>query len=346
MQPALPCPTPPPLPQPHSPQPHTRTNRTLPRLLLCPRKARRRAEDALLERRRSQVRFCVSGGDTTQQTEQWVSQEIMNSKAELLQELMMAASESNFFASAPIFLTQLVKIHGTENAQNVDFIINSFTLTGVALMCGEAVGVPVAGFCLQPTCIPSDDPDWHAIIPVDGGGLSFIENLEAGLFTSHASLKLFRSVFTDWPFSSLSLTNMRESEGLEPSQTWRAAFKWEVCDGLKALPTAWLMHAGRRVLRADTAKRARNLAHAQFPLVIPMLPDAFPRPKDWHAREDLKHAFSPRAMPRPTRRARADCSFAPARCARCSLGRRDAGPNPSSPPTSFSCAPQLLAVAS
>ena len=50
-------------------------------------------------------------------------------------------------------------------APKVDLIINAFTLTGVALMCGEAHGIPVAGFCLQPTCIPSDDEDWHATAP-------------------------------------------------------------------------------------------------------------------------------------------------------------------------------------
>ena len=48
-------------------------------------------------------------------------------------------------------------------APKVDLIINAFTLTGVALMCGEAHAIPVAGFCLQPTCIPSDDDDWRAL---------------------------------------------------------------------------------------------------------------------------------------------------------------------------------------
>lgn len=170
-----------------------------------------------------------SGGDTTRQTEQWVSQEIMSSKAELLQEIMMAASESNFFASAPIFLQHLESIN--TSSQKVDLIIYAFTLTGVALMCGEKCGIPAAGFCMQPTCMPSDDPDWHAIIPVNGGGLSFVEELEAKLFTSHTSLKIFRSVFTDWPFSSLSLNTMRLQLGLQPSETWRAAFKWQACDG-------------------------------------------------------------------------------------------------------------------
>lgn len=88
----------------------------------------------------------------------------------------MAASEANFFASAPIFLHHLKQLQtGGKSSRPVDLIINAFTLTGVALLCGEVMSIPVAGFCLQPTCIPSDDKDWHAIIPVNGGGLSLIE---------------------------------------------------------------------------------------------------------------------------------------------------------------------------
>jgi len=102
------------------------------------------------------VRFVCSGGDTQRQTETWVSKEIMGSKTEALQELMLAASEANFFASAPVFMHHLARLQATA-ATKVDLIINAFTLTGVALMCGEAHGIPVAGFCLQPTCIPSDD---------------------------------------------------------------------------------------------------------------------------------------------------------------------------------------------
>jgi len=132
-------------------------------------------------------------------------------------------------------------------APKVDLIINAFTLTGVALMCGEAHGIPVAGFCLQPTCIPSDDDDWHAIVPIDSGGDSLIERAEAKLFTSHTSLKPVRRAFNHFPWSGLSLPALRAQFGLESSITWKAAFRW------------------------------------QLPLVIPMLPNSFKRPSDWPA---------------------------------------------------------------
>ena len=112
-------------------------------------------------------------------------------------------------------------------APKVDLIINAFTLTGVALMCGEAHGIPVAGFCLQPTCIPSDDEDWHAtapattsdpgcnriypgcspscnrmctacnrvcprhaIVPIDSNGDSLIDRAEVRLCTSHTLIRV------------------------------------------------------------------------------------------------------------------------------------------------------------
>jgi len=190
-----------------------------------------------------EVRFRNAGGDTEGQLSSWVSQEIMSSKTEALQELMMAASESNFFASAPILIHHLRQYaaHGPP----VDLIINAFTLTGVALLCGELCHIPVAGFCLQPTCIPSDDPNWHAIIPVDGGVLSLVEKMEENLFTSHAALKPVKKIFNELPFSALSLTSLRAQYNLARSSTWKAAFTWSL------------------------------------PIIIPMLPDAFARPKDW-----------------------------------------------------------------
>ena len=192
------------------------------------------------------VRFVCSGGDTQRQTETWVSKEIMGSKTEALQELMLAASEANFFASAPVFMHHLARLQAAA-APKVDLIINAFTLTGVALMCGEAHGIPVAGFCLQPTCIPSDDEDWHAIVPIDSGGDSLIDRAEAKLFTSHTSLKPVRRAFNHFPWSGLSLPALRAQFGLEASITWKAAFRW------------------------------------QLPLVVPMLPSSFKRPSDWPA---------------------------------------------------------------
>jgi len=190
-----------------------------------------------------EVRFLCTGGDTQRQTETDVSKEIMSSRTEVLQELMMAASEMNFFPSAPVIMHHLGALQASPRP--VDVIINAFTLTGVALMCGEAYGVPAVGFCLQPSCIPSADDDWHAVLPVDGGGLSCCERIEELACTSHASLKTLRDAMEKLPFSSLSLPAQRAQWGLTHSDTWKAAFKWKL------------------------------------PIVIPMLPAAFKRPSDW-----------------------------------------------------------------
>ena len=132
---------------------------------------------------------------------------------------MMAAAEADFFSSAPVFMHHLRRL--VTDGTPPDLIINSFTLSGVALLCGEAHGIPVAGFCAQPSSIPSDDAHWQSVIPIDSwgsGGLSLIDVLEEKLFTSHSSLKQMRKLFERTPFSSLSLPALREQYGLEDSK--------------------------------------------------------------------------------------------------------------------------------
>ena len=131
---------------------------------------------------------------------------------------MMAAAEADFFSSAPVFMHHLRRL--VTDGTPPDLIINSFTLSGVALLCGEAHGIPVAGFCAQPSSIPSDDAHWQSVIPIDSwgsGGLSLIDVLEEKLFTSHSSLKQMRKLFERTPFSSLSLRAARavRPRGLE-----------------------------------------------------------------------------------------------------------------------------------
>ena len=49
--------------------------------------------------------------------------------------------------------------------------------------------VPVAGFCLQPTCIPSSDPDWKNVIPIETHGAGgFIDRFEEKHFTSQKNM--------------------------------------------------------------------------------------------------------------------------------------------------------------
>jgi len=159
---------------------------------------------------RGEVRFLCSGGDTTRQTETWLAQALVNTQSEAIQAIMMAAAESNFFNSAPVMVHQLRTFQGPEaTLQPVDLIVNSFTLTGVALLCGEVHQIPVAGFCLQPSSIPSADKEWKSVIPIESHGISLLNSLESSLFTTHTTLGPMRALMEENPFANLSLPNLR-----------------------------------------------------------------------------------------------------------------------------------------
>ncbi len=108
---------------------------------------------------RGAVRFLPSGGDTELQTSGWVEQKAMSTKTEVMQMIMLAASEANFFASAPVVAHQIERA-ATE--QPLDLLVSGFTMTGVGLLMSERFRVPVVNYVLQPTCIPSSDATWQA----------------------------------------------------------------------------------------------------------------------------------------------------------------------------------------
>ena len=194
------------------------------------------------------VRFLPSGGDTALQTSTWVAGQAMKAKTEVMQTIMMAAAESNFFASAPVIATMIERA-GTEQA--IDLLVPGFTLTGVGLLLSERFEIPLAAFCLQPTCIPSRDPEWRNVIPIESHGLSLLERVEKGYFTSHAALQSLKTCFESAPMSSLSLPKLRGYYGLPPSHTWRSVFEQDI------------------------------------PMVIPMLPGTFDMPGDWNPRIEM-----------------------------------------------------------
>ena len=167
----------------------------------------------------------------------------MNSKTEVMQTLMMAASESNFFPSAPVIVHQLDRLQ--RRGSKVDLLVCSFTLTGVALLVSQRCGVPLAGFCLQPTCIPSKQREWVNVTAIDSHGMSLIDDLEAKYFTSHATLRRLKSMFERNPFATWSLPKLRQKFGLPPADTWPTVFREDV------------------------------------PMIIPMKPGTFVRPSDW-----------------------------------------------------------------
>jgi len=192
---------------------------------------------------RGLVRFLPCGGDTTLQTSGWLAQQAMSSKTEVMQTIMMAASESNFFVSAPVFVHQMEML--LRSPHPPDLIISSFTLTGISLLVSERCSVPVAGFCLQPTCIPSKDADWHNVIPIDSHGGGLLDILEAQFFTCHSTLQSLKTALESNPLSNLNLQKLRSQFGLEYEQTWETVFKHKI------------------------------------PMVIPMKEGTFRQPADW-----------------------------------------------------------------
>ena len=190
------------------------------------------------------VRFLPAGGDTALQTSGYIEQTAMSTKTEVMQMIMLAAAEANFFASG------FVVAHQIERAcreQQIDLLVSGFTMTGVGLMLSERFGIPIVNYCLQPTCIPSSDPGWRSVIPIQKRKLlPCVDRLEARYFTEHGTLQPLKRLFEANPCLPFALPKMRHKLGLEASDTWAA------------------------------------ILQQKLPVVIPINPASFNRPVGWH----------------------------------------------------------------
>ena len=74
---------------------------------------------------------------------------------------MLAFSEANFFGSAPVFVHQARKLQAGPHP--LDLLVCGFTVTGAALLASELLSLPLVPFILQPTAIPSTDPEWRCV---------------------------------------------------------------------------------------------------------------------------------------------------------------------------------------
>jgi sterol 3beta-glucosyltransferase len=198
----------------------------------------------------------------------------------------LAASEANFFASAPVIAHQIVRAGAT---QPIDMLVGGFTLTGVgvcgaptlwtppsranatprripsqvSLLMSERFQIPVVNYCLQPTCIPSTDANWQSVVPIESHTvLTFLDTLEERYFTGHAALQPLKRMMESNPFSAVSLPKLRAAYGLQPSDTWTA------------------------------------IMQQKLPVVIPMAPITFERPPGWTERIACTDFIFLRAAPK------------------------------------------------
>jgi len=192
---------------------------------------------------RGKIRYRPSGGDTDKRVQKASAQWAMNSKGEVLQSLMLAFAEAEFFDSGPVFVHHLLRMQVSRTP--VDLIMFSFTTAGVGLLASERCSIPCAGFILQPSCIPSKDPDWKAIVAIDSHAFQMLDRLEETYFTSHDTLEKLKGLAESGFAGKHSLRNMRKDFGLRPAPTWKTIGKQDI------------------------------------PLIIPMAPGSFRRPDDW-----------------------------------------------------------------
>jgi hypothetical protein len=103
------------------------------------------------------IEFRPSGGDTEARIDQPIAKWFLNQQNRTLQMLMLARAEREFFDSEPAFYYWSEKL-------KPDAIFFGFSTANLAMIISEALKIPVVGFILQPTVIPS--VQYPAIVPI------------------------------------------------------------------------------------------------------------------------------------------------------------------------------------
>eukprot|EP00997_Jenningsia_sp_PLL12_P006415 NODE_295_length_1952_cov_59.615344_g246_i0.p2 GENE.NODE_295_length_1952_cov_59.615344_g246_i0~~NODE_295_length_1952_cov_59.615344_g246_i0.p2 ORF type:complete len:493 (-),score=139.37 NODE_295_length_1952_cov_59.615344_g246_i0:131-1609(-) len=190
------------------------------------------------------IRFRPSGGNTAARIDTRLAKWAMQSKSELMQATMLARSEAEFFDSEPALMHWAAMMRP-------QVIIFGFTMASLAHMASEYLRIPILGFVLQPTCLPSET--YPAIVPIDTHFLPGLDRLEA-LSTSHEVQKALKGLMESNPLQE-TLNTKRRRWGLDPLQHGSI---WEV------------------------------LQYTNIPIVVPIQEQCFGgKPRDWGPRTML-----------------------------------------------------------
>jgi hypothetical protein len=190
------------------------------------------------------IRFRPTGGDTAIRIETKVAKWAMANRSELLQAAMLAHSEAEFFASEPLIF------HWAQTLKP-DLLIFGFTMANIAMIISESLKIPLIGFILQPTCIPSKR--YPAVYPISTHSIELLDSFEEH-FTKHGFQGFLKRFMENNPFE-IGLDSLRKRRGLKrlagtESQTWQEIIKQnvplivpiqELCFGGK--PEDWTEHS-------------------------------------------------------------------------------------------------------
>lgn len=165
---------------------------------------------------RGAIRFRPTGGDTTSRIEEPVCRMAVCSKSELLQMAMLAWSEFEFFDSEAVIYYWLERMLN-DDVNKPSLIVFGFTLTSIAMIMSETFHLPMLGFILQPSCIPSEN--YQAVTPITTS--KFAEK-----YTGHSMLSWLKNL-SENNLLTQPLNNLRKKRGLASFST-NKSLTWEM----------------------------------------------------------------------------------------------------------------------
>lgn len=171
------------------------------------------------------VRFRPSGGDTMAKVSSQLSQTAINLKVcarqtDGMQKVFLSRSEVEFFGSEPA-------VHHWAARERPDFLMFGFTMATVTLVASEALGIPVMGFVLQPTSIPS--AAYPPILPLREAALRKMVT-DGDIAESHDEFKMLKYLMDNAGAGSCRRADLRRRRGLEEYKSYETSTWQELKD--------------------------------------------------------------------------------------------------------------------
>eukprot|EP00516_Mucochytrium_quahogii_P001014 CAMPEP_0203751268 /NCGR_PEP_ID=MMETSP0098-20131031/5363_1 /ASSEMBLY_ACC=CAM_ASM_000208 /TAXON_ID=96639 /ORGANISM=" , Strain NY0313808BC1" /LENGTH=743 /DNA_ID=CAMNT_0050640903 /DNA_START=507 /DNA_END=2738 /DNA_ORIENTATION=+ len=165
---------------------------------------------------RGAIRYYPSGGDTEARIERPVAKWAVSSKSTLIHAAMLARTEREFFDSEPSFYYWAKRLEP-------DLICYTFTTVNLAMIISEAMKIPMIGFFLQPTVLPSHQ--YPALSPLKYEDVQNAGNqLETSDLEGHKAFRWIKRQMENNVFTH-RLKEMRRRRGLDPHSRYDNDFQ-------------------------------------------------------------------------------------------------------------------------
>eukprot|EP00588_Corethron_pennatum_P029796 CAMPEP_0194317800 /NCGR_PEP_ID=MMETSP0171-20130528/14523_1 /TAXON_ID=218684 /ORGANISM="Corethron pennatum, Strain L29A3" /LENGTH=714 /DNA_ID=CAMNT_0039074521 /DNA_START=78 /DNA_END=2225 /DNA_ORIENTATION=+ len=195
---------------------------------------------------RGRIRFRPSGGNTEKRVKSALGQFAVSFKlsagqTNTMQKLMLSRSEMEFFGSEPAVFYWAKKL-------KPELLLYGFTMASITTVVSEALKIPLIGFMLQPTCIPSQQ--YPPTLPLKEKNYRLLtpeKNQQ-----SHEKMASFKYLIENTPTPNFidTMASMRRRRGLKPYATGTSVYQ--------------------------------ELKDKNYPLVVPIHEALFGgKPKDW-----------------------------------------------------------------